>query len=76
MRANPIYPGWQEITKSSKLGLFDPQASWDDSTNKLVIVVGDEFEERVEDTAFDEMSDCVIATMEFDEKISFDMERI
>lgn len=56
--------------------LFDLQAFWDDSTNKLVIAVGYEFEARLEDGAFDEISDCVIATMEFDEKISFDIERI
>lgn len=56
--------------------LYDSQAFWDDSINKLVIIVGYEFEERVEDGAFDEISDCVIATMNFDEKIAFDIERI
>jgi hypothetical protein len=60
----------------SRAWLFDPQAFWDNSINKLVIIVGYEFEERVEDGAFDEISDCVIATMEFDEEISFDVARV
>jgi hypothetical protein len=60
----------------SRPWLFDSQAFWDDSINKLVIIVGYEFEERLEDGAFDEISDCVIATMNFDKKITFDIERI
>jgi hypothetical protein len=55
---------------------FDSQAYWEASTNKLVIIVGYEFEERLEDGVFDEISDCVIATMDFDEKVAFDIERI
>jgi hypothetical protein len=56
--------------------ILDSQAFWDRSINKLVIMVGYEFQERLEDRAFDELSDCVIATLDFDEKIAFDMERI
>ena len=56
--------------------LFNSQAFWDDSTNKLITQVGYEFEERLEDGAFDEISDCVIATMNFDKKIEFDIQRI
>jgi len=56
--------------------LFNTQAFWDDSLNKLVIIVGYELEERLEDIAFDEMSDCVMANMNFDKKIEFDIQRI
>lgn len=56
--------------------LLESQAFWDDSTGKLVIIAGYEFEERVEEGAHDEILDCVIATMHFDEKIEFDIERI
>ena len=56
--------------------LFNTQAFWDDSINKLVILVGYEVEERLEDGAFDEMSDCVLANMNFDKKIEFDIQRI
>lgn len=56
--------------------IFDSQAFWDDSIAKLVIIVGYEFEERLEDGAYDEISDFVIATMHFEEKIQFDVERI
>ena len=56
--------------------LLESQAFWVDSIAKLVIIVGYEFEERVEDGAYDDISDCVIATMHFDEKIHFDIERI
>ncbi len=43
--------------------LFNFQAFWNDSINKLVIQVRYEFEERLEDGALDEIGDCVIATM-------------
>jgi len=56
--------------------LFNTQAFWDDSINKLVIIVGYEFEVNLEDGAFDEISDCVIANMNFDNKIEFDIQRI
>jgi hypothetical protein len=56
--------------------LFDSQAFWDTSIDKLVVIVGYEFEEIVKDDAFDEISDCVIGTISFDEKIDFDIERI
>ena len=56
--------------------VFDTQAFWDDSINKLIVVVGYELETRLEDLAFDEISDCVMATMQFDEKIEFDIQRI
>lgn len=56
--------------------LIDTQAFWDDSINKFVIQVEYEFEERLENGAFDEISDCVIATMNFGEKIEFDIKRI
>lgn len=56
--------------------LFDAEAFWDDSINKLVVIVGYEFEIRLEDGAFDEISDCVMATMQFDEKIEFDIQRL
>ena len=56
--------------------LYDTQAFWDDSINKLVTVVGYELEERLEEGALDEIGDCVMATMHFDEKISFDIQRI
>ena len=48
--------------------LYSCQAYWDDSINKLIILAGDKFEERLEDSMFDEISDCVIATMNFDKK--------
>ena len=60
----------------SRPWLFESQAFWNDSINKLVIIVGYEFEERLEDGAFDEISGCVIATMDFNKKIAFDIERI
>ena len=56
--------------------LFDTQAYWENATNRLFIQVGYEFEERLEDGAFDEISDCVLATMNFDKKIEFDIQRI
>ncbi len=55
--------------------LITPKAFWDDSTNKLVIIVGDETGTRVEDGIFDEISDCIIARMNFDRKIKFDIQR-
>ncbi len=56
--------------------LLNPQAFFDETSNKLVVIVGYEFDFRLEDGAFDEISDCVIATMNFDEKIDFDIQRI
>jgi hypothetical protein len=56
--------------------LFNTQASWDDSINKLVIIVGYEFEVNLEGGAFDEISDCVLANMNFDNEIEFDIQRI
>ena len=55
--------------------ILDSQTIWDSSINQLVVIVGYEFQERLEERAFDELSDCVIATLDFDEKIAFDMER-
>jgi hypothetical protein len=60
----------------SRPWLFDAQAFWDDSNNELVVIVGYELKTRLEDVAFDEISDCVMATMQFDEKIGFDIQRI
>ena len=54
----------------SRPWLIDSQAFWDGSINKPVIIIGYEFEDRLEDNAFDERSDCVIATMPFDEKLN------
>ena len=56
--------------------LYNCQAHWDDTTNKLVIVAGSEFEEKLEDSIFDEISDCVLANMNFDKKIELDIQRI
>ena len=56
--------------------LFDARMFWDDSINKLVMVVGYEFEDKLEDGAFDQLLDCVVATMPFDHQIEFDMKRI
>jgi hypothetical protein len=60
----------------SRPWIFDSQAFWDNLENKVVINIGYEFEERVEHGTFDKISDCVIATMHFDEKIEFDVNRI
>jgi len=56
--------------------LFDAQAFWDDSENKLVTIIGYELNVRLEEGAIDEVSDCVLATMQFDKKIDFDIQRI
>jgi hypothetical protein len=61
---------------SSRPWLYDSQAYWDDSRNALVIVVGYELEDRLEERALDEIGDCVMATMQFDEKIEFDIQRL
>jgi len=56
--------------------LLETQAYWDESTNKLVIIVGYDLDIRLEEGAIDEVGDCVIATMQFDKEIKFDVERI
>ena len=56
--------------------LFETQAYWDDSTNRLVTIVGYDLDIRLEEGAIDEVGDCVIATMQFDKEIKFDIERI
>lgn len=55
--------------------IFEPQAYWENSINQLAVIVGYDLEERLEEGAIDEISDCIIATMHFDEKISFDIQR-
>jgi hypothetical protein len=45
--------------------LFSTQALWEDSINKLVILVGYESEERLEDGAFDEISELCACKREF-----------
>ena len=56
--------------------MFETQAYWEDSTKKLITIVGYDLDISLEERAFDEVWDCVIATMQFDEKISFDIQRI
>lgn len=56
--------------------LFETQAYWDESTNKLVTIVGYDLDIRLEEGVIDEIGDCVIATIQFDKEIKFDIERI
>ena len=56
--------------------LLEPQAYLDDANSKLVIIVGYENDFKLEDGAFDEISDCIIATMNFDKEINFDIQKI
>lgn len=60
----------------SRPWLFEPEAFWEDATGKLIVIVGYDLEERIEEGAWDEISDCVLATMNFDKKIEFDIQRI
>jgi len=51
-----------------------PQAYWDELTKRLVISVGYEINESfIEDVAMDEIWDCVIATINFQEEIHFEI---
>ena len=56
--------------------LFESEAFWDDATSKLIVIVGSDLEERIEEGTWEEISDCVLATMNFDKKIEFDIQRI
>lgn len=56
--------------------LLDTDAYFDESNNLLVVVVGYDIDTSYEDGALDEISDCVLATMQFDEMISFDIAKI
>ena len=56
--------------------LFDARMFWDDSINKLVMVVWYEFEDKLEDGAFDQLLDRVLAKMPFGHQIEFDIKRI
>ena len=64
------------VELESRPWLFKPEALWDDDTRRLIVIVGYELEERIEEGAWDEISDCVLATMNFDKKIQFDIKRI
>jgi hypothetical protein len=65
---------WAELR--SRPWLFEPEVFWDDVTMQLIIIVGYDLEERTEEGAGEEISDCVAATMHLDKKIEFDIQRI
>ena len=56
--------------------ILESQAFFDKTTENLITIVGYEDDIRLEDRAFDEISDCIFATMNFDEKINIDIQRI
>ena len=56
--------------------LLNPRAFLDETSNKLIVIVGYENNFRLEEGALDEISDCVIATMNFDKEMIFDIQRI
>ena len=56
--------------------LFEPEAYFDETNNLLVVIVGYENDFRLEESAIDEVSDCIIATLNFNEQISFDVSKI
>lgn len=54
--------------------IFNPQAYWDEPTKRLVISVGYDIDESfIEGVALDEIWDCVIATVNFQEEIHFEI---
>jgi len=55
--------------------LFETEAYWDETTNKLITIVGYDLEIRLEEGALGEVRDCVIATMQFDREIKFCVEK-
>ena len=56
--------------------LLEAEAYFDETSGLLIVIVGSEIDFRLEDGMVDEVSDCVIATMNFNEKVSFDVARI
>ena len=54
--------------------ILSPQAYWDGPTKRLVISVGYDIDEAfIEGVAMDEIWDCVIATINFQEEIHFEI---
>ena len=56
--------------------LFETEAYFDETNNLLVVIVGYENDFRLEEGAIDEVSDCIIATLNFNEQISFNVSKI
>lgn len=54
----------------------EPEAYLDEPNSTLVVIVGYEVDFRLEEATKDEISDCIIATMNFDKEISFKTERL
>lgn len=56
--------------------LLEAEAYLDEANKLLIVIAGHEIDFRIEDRTFEEVFDCIFATMNFDKKINFDIERI
>jgi len=56
--------------------LFETEALYDEGNCTLVVILGYEIDFRLEDGAYDEILECITATMNFDKEVSFDIQRI